>query len=976
MKLQIKYFAVFLVLSVTGMYASSQENFAANISKSVSEGEKLIVTYDIAETSGVNSFSVILLVTYDGKQIKATSAYGDIGSKVSPGKEKAIVWYFKDDFDGDIGRIKVDVFAYKENEPQAIFQIASTGNNGYAPSEVVFMNKSTFANEYRWDFGDPSSGAANVSFEKDPRHTYRKGGIYSISLVARNTQLNLENIYYQSIEIKTHDPVTADFTIEGNNQKPKSKVSFINKSVNADTYRWNFGDPGSGKSNRSDKANETHKYKSEGVYKAELIVKNNFSGLADTIVREVTVGQLSTAKSAFIYTMSAETAPSTVVFKNTSENADRYEWDFGDPDSGSNNRSEERDPAHVFAKPGSYKVELSAWSGSNKKAEKYSEVIKVAELPKPPEARFDVQNNNVLGPATVIFKNNSVNSEEYLWDFGDPESGDENTSNRENPTHTYKKEGSYKVTLTASAPGFSVKSTVTDVVVILGSSKTTESIVEKTAVTTAEKPVEPPAGTKTEKPVEQTVVKPAGTPVKEPVAPPVVKEPVISPPEAVFELDLKSEFVPAKADFKNLSKNADSYKWNFGDFDSDKNESAENAPSHNYTVPGKYIITLEAINTRTGKIHKVSKEITLKSNFTTFVRSDEFKGDYVRASSSVPLKDDEYIVLLKSKGRGSSVVKVNNQGKITDQKKLDGDIYNVVNLENLNDLMMTGIVESGKLVVQGINSALKTGSMVVFELNKNYSADFAFPKLAFSKTNEVGVIANTVNDRYPIDILFQKTDKSGRIVNLADRTFKYVGTKLATDIVPVMDGGFALTGYWQENDKSPKMILFGKIDRKGHGEMHLIRSKQNVIGCDIEESYQGGYAVLRAKESDENSDVFEVSFILIAADGGPTDCANMLPCTIKKEDILKYRPAMIRITDGYLVASHRYNGLDYDIALFWIDKTGEILIRYEDIILPGDQFIHDVLQTKDGGFLISGEQSDGRDKKALVIKTDPFGKLN
>ena len=95
MRTQIKYFIICLFLSMTGIYASSQENFAVNISKSVSEGEKLIITYDIAETSGANSFSVIMLVTSDGKQIKASAAYGDIGSNVSPGKEKAIVCILK-----------------------------------------------------------------------------------------------------------------------------------------------------------------------------------------------------------------------------------------------------------------------------------------------------------------------------------------------------------------------------------------------------------------------------------------------------------------------------------------------------------------------------------------------------------------------------------------------------------------------------------------------------------------------------------------------------------------------------------------------------------------------------------------------------------------------------------------------------------------------------------------------------------------
>jgi hypothetical protein len=191
-------------------------------------------------------------------------------------------------------------------------------------------------------------------------------------------------------------------------------------------------------------------------------------------------------------------------------------------------------------------------------------------------------------------------------------------------------------------------------------------------------------------------------------------------------------------------------------------------------------------------------------------------------------------------------------------------------------------------------------------------------------------------------------------------------------MTPTNEGGFALTGYWKEEEKSPMLILFGKIDRKGHGEMHLISSEMNIIGCDIEESYQGGYAILRAKEGLESSDVYEMSFILIDSDGGPTDCATMLPCSINKDDMLNYHPRMIKVETGYVIASHGFNGVDYDVSLFWIDKSGDVLMRYEDIRLPGNQFVMDFDQTGDGGFIISGTTDDN----AFLIKTDPYGKLN
>ncbi|MDJ1483487.1 PKD domain-containing protein [Cytophagaceae bacterium YF14B1] len=58
--------------------------------------------------------------------------------------------------------------------------------------------------------------------------------------------------------------------------------------------------------------------------------------------------------------------PATVVFTNVSENADSYEWDFGDGEG-----SVEKDPTHVYNKSGQYIVSLIAIRG-NKKSNPYT----------------------------------------------------------------------------------------------------------------------------------------------------------------------------------------------------------------------------------------------------------------------------------------------------------------------------------------------------------------------------------------------------------------------------------------------------------------------------------------------------------------------------------------------------------------------------------------------------------------------------
>lgn len=77
-----------------------------------------------------------------------------------------------------------------------------------------------------------------------------------------------------------------------------------------------------------------------------------------------------------------------------------------------------------------------------------------------PEVLFDVNPNvDCNDPLTVTFINNSVNANSYEWNFGDM-----NTSNEENPTHTYAEPGEYIVTLVAIGDdGCSITDTVSQV---------------------------------------------------------------------------------------------------------------------------------------------------------------------------------------------------------------------------------------------------------------------------------------------------------------------------------------------------------------------------------------------------------------------------------------------------------------------------------------------------------------------------------
>ena len=66
--------------------------------------------------------------------------------------------------------------------------------------------------------------------------------------------------------------------------------------------------------------------------------------------------------ASFSFSPTAPEAGSAVAFADSSSNATGWEWDFGDPDSGNANHSDNRSPSHTFSTPGTYTVRLYAGS--------------------------------------------------------------------------------------------------------------------------------------------------------------------------------------------------------------------------------------------------------------------------------------------------------------------------------------------------------------------------------------------------------------------------------------------------------------------------------------------------------------------------------------------------------------------------------------------------------------------------------------
>jgi PKD repeat protein len=126
-----------------------------------------------------------------------------------------------------------------------------------------------------------------------------------------------------------------------------------------------------------------------------------------------------------------------------------WDWDFGD----ATEHSDLQNPSHTYTAAGTYQVTLVVNNGAGVTSEETNPITIAAAPNTPPTAGFTSTCNGL----DCTFTNSSTDAPPgpltYLWNFGEPSSGANNTSTLEDPTHTY--------TATAVTP-FTVTLTVTD----------------------------------------------------------------------------------------------------------------------------------------------------------------------------------------------------------------------------------------------------------------------------------------------------------------------------------------------------------------------------------------------------------------------------------------------------------------------------------------------------------------------------------
>ena len=137
--------------------------------------------------------------------------------------------------------------------------------------------------------------------------------------------------------------------------------------------------------------------------------------------------------------------PLTVQFTDLSENAEEWNWDFGDGAI-----STEQNPVHTYSGAGEYTatLEVSNVNGTNST---FSTIVALQSVL--PIANFSSNVTSGAAPLTVQFTDLSQNAVSRVWDF---ESDGKVDSSDPNPVYVYATPGTYSVNLTIyNANGFS-----------------------------------------------------------------------------------------------------------------------------------------------------------------------------------------------------------------------------------------------------------------------------------------------------------------------------------------------------------------------------------------------------------------------------------------------------------------------------------------------------------------------------------------
>ncbi len=310
--------------------------------------------------------------------------------------------------------------------------------SGCSPLEIQFEDKSEGTYSWQYDLGD---GTPLLRYDNDPATPYQpppdpfvfsnvytnttdSAINYEITLLAKN-ESGCSEILTKTITV--YPEIHSDFTVDNDAGCEPVVVQFTNNSWgNTDTWLWEFGDGGS-----SVEQDPVHEYRNlfgpdNLVFDARLVAISPFQ-CRDTSSHTITVSPY--IEASFAYDTVAECSPHEIIITDQSIGADFYTWDFGD-----GNTSTSTGPviSHTYVNITPFPVTYTLSLRVDNEEGCFHEIQREVTVYPGVNAAFTVNPEEACSPEEMIFQNNSIGAATYFWDFGDG-----GTSTETHPIHRY-----------------------------------------------------------------------------------------------------------------------------------------------------------------------------------------------------------------------------------------------------------------------------------------------------------------------------------------------------------------------------------------------------------------------------------------------------------------------------------------------------------------------------------------------------------
>ena len=313
--------------------------------------------------------------------------------------------------------------------------------------KVFFTNEARSATAFEWDFGD-----GNTSTERNPTNVYERFGTYRVSLTASDL-LGVSDVIIQEIEVKEgpFQPIILESSFEdlalsdeNGNAFGDGRDSWRNSDlggviqITTSPVQDGSGEqaaklPGPERDERIGyqlvKVDTAQDYRLNFIY----TLRDNLPGFVSVYILSGPVSTREEAEAAAIRKFTGRDQRDPREYTSVS-----LTFNSGDSD----------EIAIFFFNDRSVEARLDDFSISPTVAT----VI-------PPDASFSFEQDEE-DPLKYKFINNSIDSENFVWDFGDGSEGSE----EENPTHKFPSFDTYTVTLVAEKQ-FLTDTTSVDVII-------------------------------------------------------------------------------------------------------------------------------------------------------------------------------------------------------------------------------------------------------------------------------------------------------------------------------------------------------------------------------------------------------------------------------------------------------------------------------------------------------------------------------